>query len=407
MSSTAQPTTVDALPSYPSTRECPYQPPAAYDRYRGAQASPQQIQLYNGRVAWLITNHAQARTVLANPGVSADRSRLDFPMLSERAEATQGQRQSFPSMDPPEHGSRRRRLLSEFTVRRVKQMRPRIEQIVADRIDALLAAGPPADLVSLFSLPVPSLVICELLGVPYADHEFFEDASRRAIQGPGADEVRRAFSDLVGYLRGLITEREREPGAGLLSRLVHDEVSLGTVDREDLVVDAMALLIAGHETTASMTSMGVLTLHEHPEQLAQLKADPGLSAKVGEELLRYLTIADPVTLARVAATDLQIGDQHIRAGEAIVVASMIANRDDAAFENPDRFDIHRSARQHLAFGYGVHQCLGQNLARLELEVIFGTVYQRIPTLSLAVPVEELEFRPGTTIQGVDHLPVTW
>ena len=403
MSETAQPVAA-ALPSYPSDRSCPYQPPTDYDQFR---ASPQLVRLSDGRSAWLVTDHAQARSVLAHPGVSADRTRPDYPLLTERTKATRGEPRSFPSMDPPEHGPRRRRMLGEFTVRHIKEMRPRIEQIVHDRIDALLAAGPPADLVSLFALPVPSLVICDLLGVPYADHEFFEAASRRAVQAPEIEEVRSAFADLAGYIHGLAAEKEREPGPGILSQLVNGPLADGALDREDVVRDVMVLLIAGHETTASMTSMGVLTLHDHPEQLAELKADPGLSPKVAEELLRYLSIADPVTLARVATEDLQIGDQHVRAGEGIVVGSMMANRDGAAFENPDRFDIHRSARQHLAFGYGVHQCLGQNLARLELEVIFGTLYERIPTLRLAVPVDELEIRPKTTIQGVNHLPVTW
>ena len=285
-------------------------------------------------------------------------------------------------------------------------MRPDIERIVHGFLDEMLAAGPPADLVSKFALPVPSMVICQLLGVPYADHEFFQDASRRLVQSTDAAGSLAARDDLADYLDGLITTLQAQPAPGLLGNLVADQLAHGDIDREELVSSAVLLLVAGHETTASMTSMSVITLLEHPDQHAALRADPGLVPGAVEELLRYLAIAD-VAGGRVAKADIEIDGQLIKAGEGVIVTNSIANRDGSVFAEPDTFDVQRSARHHIAFGYGVHQCLGQNLARLELEVIIKALFDRIPTLRLAVPVEQLTLRPGSTIQGVNELPVTW
>lgn len=296
--------------------------------------------------------------------------------------------------------------ISEFTVKRIKGMRPDVERIVHGFLDQMLAAGPPADLVSQFALPVPSMVICELLGVPYADHDFFQDASRRLVQATDAAGAIAARQDFEHYLDGLITTMQAKPGPGLLHNLVTRQLAAGEIDREELISTALLLLVAGHETTASMTSLSVITLLEHPDQHAALRADPTLLPGAVEELLRYLAIAD-IAGGRVATADIEIDGQLIREGEGVIVTNSIANRDSSVFENPDAFDVHRSARHHLSFGYGVHQCLGQNLARLELEVILTALFERIPTLRLAVPVDQLTLRPGTTIQGVNELPVTW
>ncbi|WP_269857431.1 cytochrome P450 [Streptomyces sp. RPT161] len=400
-------------PDYPRDRTCPYQPPAEYLRLRTEKEPLHRVTLYDGRQAWLVTRHETARRLLADPRMSSDRTRPNFPALSPRAtvvrersrELHESQR-SFIVTDPPEHDTKRRMLLSEFTVRRTKGMREDIERIVHDRIDAMLAAGPPADLVSRLSLPVPSLVICRLLGVPYADHDFFEDASRRQVQSTDPEVANAAREELTRYLDGLITELEREPAPGLLGKLVAGPLANGRIDRAGLVNTARLLLVAGHETTASMTTLSVITLLEHPEQLAALRADPGLLPGAVEELLRYLTNVDIAT-SRVATADIDVDGQLIQAGEGAIIGTSIANRDAAAFEDPDAFDVHRSARHHLAFGYGLHQCLGQNLARLELEVVLGALIKRVPTLRLAVPVDRLTLRPGTTIQGVNELPVTW
>ncbi|MFI1586010.1 cytochrome P450 [Embleya sp. NPDC020630] len=396
----------DEAPAFPSDRTCPYRLPDTYNTLRDAPSSLRRVTLYDGRPAWVVTRYEAARKLLADPRLSSNRANPDFPLTSPRLYALRNRRPGFLALDPPEHGPRRRMTISEFTVRRIKGMRPDVERIVHAAIDDLIADGPPADLVTRLALPVPSMVICELLGVPYADHDLFQDASRRllqAVDGPDAVAARDLLED---YLGGLIARLERDPGPGLLSHMVTEYVAKGALDRQELVDTAVLLLVAGHETTASMTSLGVITLLEHPEQHAALRADPTLIPGAVEELLRYLAIAD-IAGGRVAVADIEIDGQLIRAGDGVIVANSIVNRDGSVFEDPDTFDIRRSARHHLAFGYGIHQCLGQNLARLELEVIIAALFDRVPTLRLAIPVEDVKLRPGASIQGVNELTVTW
>ncbi|AFU01294.1 cytochrome P450 [Nocardia brasiliensis] len=396
----------DDPPAFPSNRTCPYHLPEQYTRLRDEQDSLHKVTLFDGAQAWVVTKHETARALLADPRLSADRTHANFPAVSPRFRVFLSGKPAFISLDPPEHSTQRRMMISEFTLKRVKGMRADIEKIVHGFIDDLLAAGPPADLVGQFALPVPSMVICRLLGVPYEDHEFFQDASRRLVQSTTAEGAIAARRDLAVYLDGLITRLQAEPGPGLLSSLVADQLAHGEIDREDLVSSSILLLVAGHETTASMTSLSVITLLEHPDQHAALRADPSLIPGAVEELLRYLAIAD-IAGGRFAKDDIEIDGHVIKQGEGVLISNSIANRDGSVFAEPDTFDVHRSARHHIAFGYGVHQCLGQNLARLELEIILGSLFERIPTLRLAVPTEQLTLRPGTTIQGVNELPVTW
>ncbi|MBW0106034.1 cytochrome P450 [Pseudonocardia sp. KRD291] len=394
-------------PSFPNDRTCPYRLPDGYARLRDEEGPLRPVTLYDGSPAWVVTGHRAARALLADPRLSADRTADGFPMTSARGEALRTQQnRAFISMDPPEHGPKRRMMISEFTVKRAKGMRADIERIVYGFVDDLLAAGPPADLVSGLALPVPSMVICELLGVPYGDHEFFQDASTRLVQSTDPAGSLTARNDLTGYLDGLVTTLQADPGTGLLDTLIAERLATGEIDRAELVASALLLLVAGHETTASMTSLSVITLLQHPDQLDALRADPSLIPGAVDELLRYLSIAD-IAGGRVATEDIEVDGQLIRAGDGVIVSNSIANRDGAVFADPDTFDVRRPARHHIAFGYGVHQCLGQNLARLELEVIIAAVLERIPTLRLDVAVDELELRPATTIQGVNSLPVSW
>lgn len=393
-------------PAFPSDRTCPYHLPDQYNDLRSREGSLQRVTLYDGRQAWLVTGYDTARKLLSDPRLSSDRTHLAFPATSERVVSIRDRTQAFISLDPPEHGPKRRMTISDFTVRRIKGMRADVEQIVHGFLDEMIAAGPPADLVSKFALPVPSLVICRLLGVPYTDHDFFQDASRRLVQSTDAAGASAARDDLESYLNGLVETLRGKPGPGLLSTLITEQLEKGTIDRDELVATAILLLVAGHETTASMTSLSVVTLLEHPDQYDALRADPALVPGAVEELLRYLAIAD-IAGGRVATADIEVDGAHIKAGEGVIVTNSIANRDGSVFAEPDNFDVRRNARHHLSFGYGVHQCLGQNLARLELEVILAALFERLPNLRLAVPVDQLTLRPGTTIQGVNELPVTW
>jgi cytochrome P450 len=277
-------------------------------------------------------------------------------------------------------------------------------------IDELLAGPKPADLVEAFALPVPSLVICDLLGVPYADHEFFQANSRCLItRTSSAEERGGAFRALHEYLDHLLAEKIAHPREDVLSGL-GERVAAGELTRSDAAGVGVLLLIAGHETTANMIALGTLALLEHPDQLALLResgaGDPALVAGAVEELLRYLNITHNGR-RRVALEDIEIGGRTIRAGDGLIMANDIANRDPEAFAEPDRLDLRRDARHHVAFGFGIHQCLGQPLARLELQVVYATLYRRIPTLALATEMDRIRFKHDGAVYGVYELPVTW
>ncbi|MFI6316463.1 cytochrome P450 [Nonomuraea sp. NPDC050556] len=303
-------------------------------------------------------------------------------------------------MDPPEHTFYRRLLTADFMVRKVEGLRPGIQRLVDDLIDTMLAGPRPADLVEALALPLPSLVICELLGVPYGDRAFFQRVAGELVMDEG-DPARAvaASEELDGYLDGLL----EEAGDGILGRLAGG----GAMTRPEIRTMAQLLLVAGHDTTANMIALGTAALLANPDQLAAVRdGDAALVANTVEELLRYLSITH-TEARRVALEDLEVGGQLIRAGEGIVVVKSVANRDPAAFPGPGTLDVRRKARHHVAFGYGVHQCLGQPLARVELQVVYGTLYRRIPTLALAVPLERLDFKDHAVFYGVRELPVTW
>jgi cytochrome P450 len=312
-------------------------------------------------------------------------------------------------MDNPEHARLRRMVSGTFAIRRVEELRPSIQQVVDDRIDALLTGPRPVDLVEAFALPVPSLVICHLLGVPYADHDFFQRRARLLVaRDQPAEHVIAAQDELIDYLDRIIAEKLADPADDLLSRLAVEHVATDELSPYEAARMAVLLLVAGHETTANMIALGTLALLEHPEQLAALRQadDPELIAGAVEELLRYLTIAHSGR-RRIALEDIEIDGQVIHAGDGIVLASEVANRDDARFPDPDRLDVHRDARGHLAFGFGVHACLGQPLARVELQTVYGTLYRRIPGLRLAVALEQIPFKHDSNVYGVYALPITW
>jgi cytochrome P450 len=291
-------------------------------------------------------------------------------------------------------------------VRRVQAMRPRIEEIVDERIDAMLAGDQPADLVRTLALPVPSLVICELLGVPYEDRDFFQDRTKMLLsRAAGQAERETASNALTAYFDKLVTAKEADPGDDLLGRLIMRNRETEVFSHDLLAGLATLLLIAGHETTSNVIALGTVALLEHPAQLAALRADPELVPAAVEEMLRYLTIVEAGF--RVAKEDIEIAGTVIRAGEGLVALGATANRDDSAFGHSGVFDIARSARHHVAFGYGIHQCLGQNLARMELDIVFRKLFRRIPGLHLAIPVADLPFKDDSIIYGVHELPVAW
>jgi len=390
----------------PQARTCPYHPSPAYQPLREGPAL-QRIRLATGQEAWMVSGHAEARALLADPRVSADWAREGYPVISPSCDELPNtiHKPTFNAMDDPEHGRIRRMLISDFTARRLKELRADVEKIVLTTLDAMLAAGPPADLVTSFSLPVPSLAIGQLLGVPYEDHDFFQQVTRTVAQNRGKQQVEQALASITTYL----SELAGDPPAGLLKRLKEEQGATGAMEPEDLVSNALLLLFAGYETTAAVLSLSVITLLEHPEQLALLRSGPDAVPGAIEELLRYLSVIDSGP-PRIAVADIEIGGTVIKAGDGIVIGSALANRDPSAFEDPDRFDISRESNHHVAFGFGVHQCLGQNLARMVLQLALPALFERIPSLRLAVPAEELRSRPTVihvTVESINSLPVQW
>ncbi|WP_219471238.1 cytochrome P450 [Nonomuraea rhizosphaerae] len=396
--------------SFPAPRTCPYAPPPAYEAMR-EEAPLVEAAAPNGRV-WLVTRYAEARQVLNGPGISTN---PDTPGHPDQAFSTeppppelkehmeQFKAGHFINLDPPEHTRFRRLLIPEFTVRRIRSMRPGIQRLVDDLIDDMLARG-EADLVEAYGLAVPSLVICQLLGVPYEDHEFFQSRTRLMVSTETERETSFiAVNEIRQYLDDLVTQAEKAPKDDLLGRLIET----GQLTHAELVGVIFLLLVAGHETTANMLPLSVLTLLKHPEQLAALRENPERWPEAVEEMLRYHSIVDWVAFDRVATEDQEIGGVRVRAGDGIYVLGASANWDERAFERPGEFDVERGARHHVAFGYGVHQCLGQNLARAELEIALRTLFERIPGLRLAVPEDEVPFKYDAVIFGAKALPVTW
>lgn len=406
----------DALPSYPMPRAggCPFDPPPALREFQ-AEGPVTKVRLWDDSTPWLVTRYDDQRALLADPRISAVTSHPNYPHQSPATKARRGEAQTFITMDDPDHARLRRMVTAPFAIKRVEGMRPAIQQIADRLIDEMLAGPAPADLVSAFALPLPSLVICELLGVPYADHGFFQENSRVLLRsGADPDEALAAQRRLAGYLEALVDEKVAHPADDLLSRLAAEYLATGHLTRTDVAQTGVLLLVAGHETTANMIALGTLALLRHPDQLAAVRDtdDPKLIAGAVEELLRYLTIVH-TGRRRVALEDIEIGGRVIRAGDGVILSNDIGNRDEAAFPGspgspgPEQLDVHRDARRHVAFGFGPHQCLGQPLARVELQVVYGTLYRRLPSLRLAVPFEDVPFKHDGLVYGVYELPVAW
>ncbi|WP_182877272.1 cytochrome P450 [Microbispora sp. H10670] len=391
-------------PPYPQKRTCPYEPPAGY-REIGERGPVLKVTLFDGREAWMVTGYRESREILTHPNLSSQRTHPGFPIVAPRFRSQIARTLALIAMDPPVHDVYRRYLNPHFSLKAVRRMRPEIERIVAGFVDRIVEHGPPADLVPLLAVPLPSLVICRHLGVPYDDHDFFQDASGKVMLGT-EEESATAAQDLFDYIDRLVAEQIKNPSDGLLGTLVRERVVTGDIGHDELVSIALVLLIAAHETTSSSLALGVITLLEHPEQLALLHGEPDRLPGAVEELLRYIATTDLVA-TRVAKGDIEIAGHLIREGEGVLVSGTLANRDAAVHRRADELDLLREDSHHLTFGFGIHQCLGQNLARLELEVAFKELFGRIPGIRLAAPVGELPILGAGTVQRVLELPVEW
>jgi cytochrome P450 len=386
-------------------RTAPLDPPPEYGRLRAEQPIFR-VSIWEGRLSpWLVTRHADARTVLGSPAFSSEVTTPGFPSVFENPlPAPDG---FFQNHDAPVHDTMRRALTREFMIRRIDAMRGPIAQITGTLLDKMIKRGGPADFVEHFALPLPSLVICELLGVPFRDHDFFHQHSRKFVDfSSAATDVAASRKALGDYLEDLVEAKQKKPENDLLTRL-GQQVGDGGISLRNAADLAAFLLFAGHETTANMITLSTLTLLQHPAAITRLSAGPAETAGAVEELLRYCSIVHG-GLRRVAREDVTIGEVTVRAGEGVIVPLHVANRDPEIFAGPDHLDLNReNVRQHVTFGYGIHQCLGQPLARAELQIVLPEIFRRLPDLRVTVPLEEIRFKQNTMVYGVRELPVAW
>ncbi|MFF5252892.1 cytochrome P450 [Streptomyces leeuwenhoekii] len=388
-------------------RPCPFDPPPELARLRD-EAPVRPLRYPDGHVGWLVTGHEHVRKVLADPRFSARSEFKRVPVPRPGADPFIG-RPALPGwfvdMDRPEHTRFRRLLAGSFSAHRTRLLRPRLERFADDLLEAMAASGrPEADLVGAYALPLPSLAICEFLGVPYADRAAFQrDSTLLFSLEATAGEAETAMDALTGLLRALVRHRRRHPGDDLLSRMVD-----GGLTDEEAAGAGVLLLTAGHETVAGMLGLGTFALLCRPEALAALRADlsPRAVETAVEELLRYLTIFQ-FGVPRTPLEDVELAGCLLRAGESVTCCLPAANRDPLRFPDPDRLDLTRPVGGHVAFGYGIHQCVGQNLARVELAVGYTALLRRFPGLRLAVPPGRVPLGTDMGFYCVHRLPVTW
>jgi cytochrome P450 len=395
--------TTSDLPVVPMRRaaQCPLAPPAEFADWR--KESGLQRAMWNGQQVWSVSRYEDIRAALVDPRLSAE----TLPDLFDAANDSTAP-VVFARIDDPEHHRLRRMMTSQFTFRRTEAMRPQIQELVDKYLDAMIDKGPPADIVRDFGLPVPSMVIALLLGVPPDDLQLFQHNTAAGLDVNSTDEERaRGFIEMYAYIQELVARKERDPGDDLISRLITDYVATGQLDYNTVSVNAVIMMQAGHETTANMISLGTVALLEHPQVFERLGQtdDAAVIANAVEELMRYLSIVH-AQVDRIATEDLILGGQQIRAGERLLMNLPAGNWDSEFVDSPETLDIARNVRGHVAFGYGTHQCIGANLARVEMQVAFATLARRLPGLRLAVSPDHLKFKDAD-IYGMKELPVTW
>ncbi|WP_407550912.1 cytochrome P450 [Streptomyces sp. Pv4-95] len=373
----------------------------------------------NGLKTWLVTRYEDAKALLTDSRVSKD-MRVGYGLVPQNFvdpekqahfQAQRGTRKQFATelsttmldSDPPDHTRLRKLVAKAFTMRQVEALRPRITELVTELLDALDCQD-EADLMEALSFPVPFTVICWLLGVPPEDRDRFRRWSNLLTSGQGTEEALDASQDMVAYLRGLIAAKRAQPSDDMLSALIEATDEGEKLDEVELISMAFLLLVAGHETTVNLLNTGALALLTNPDQRALLEADPSLWDGAIDEFLR---IDAPLANAtwRFTLEPIRLGDVTIPKGEFITISLSAAGRDPKRYDDPDRVDITRKASGHLAFGHGIHHCIGAPLARLEGRIVLGELFRRFPGLSLATPADELPWRPSFNLRGLASLPV--
>jgi len=397
----------------PTRRTHIFDPPAEL-----AEVRPQQpvcpLRLPDGTAGWLVTGHAETRQVLTDPRFSARQEvRRMPPGAPSPPPATPG---FFVRMDPPDHTRYRRLVAAHFSRRRLRDLVPVITAITDRQLDAIEAHGPPADLVELFGMPIPALVVGEILGVADVDRDQFQADSQTAVDLRASPaEVADAIGSITRLLGDLVARKRRDPGPDLLSALLAE----GDLTAEEVTAMGFLLLVAGHETTANMATLAVFALLCHPGRLAEfravLAAEPdhglgedgsGAAGRAVDELLRYATI-NQFGAMRVPLVDVELAGQRLQAGDSVILSLPAANRDPRCYAEPDRLRLDRAETGHLSFGHGAHLCTGHQLARLELRIMLARLFTRFEHLRLAVTPQQVPLRTEMSIYGVCRLPVTW
>ncbi|MCP2331445.1 Cytochrome P450 [Actinoalloteichus cyanogriseus DSM 43889] len=393
-------------PRFPVPRGCPLHPPPCYSNQR-RRGPVSRVTLWNGARAWVVSRYEEVRSVLRDERFSADPTRPGFPEVAPAVPVARGL--SLVNLDPPEHRHYRLTLSRGFLPRAMEAQRPAVRADVGRLLDRVCGDGRPSDLVARLAVPLPALTISRVLGLPSGVRLFFERHSA-LIQATEPDPA--LLAGVLGELRmamtALVCDRREQPADDVISRLAVEHWGADRLSRDEVVALATMVLLAGHETTSNTVALSLLALLRHPDQLAWLAEDPS-EARVAvavEELLRYTTAAQFFP-RRVAVADVEVGGVRIRAGEGVLVLLGPANRDEDVFPDPDTLDLTRNSRRHLAFGHGVHQCLGHALARVELQEVVGAVARRLPALRLATEVGELDFKDDGFVYGIRALPVTW
>ncbi|MFJ5032883.1 cytochrome P450 [Streptomyces sp. NPDC088560] len=392
---------------WPLARTCPMSPPPALGVVR--DGPPARVRLPAGagaeQLVWLITRYEEVKAALKDPRLSADETRPGFPL---RIPVPADDRPSgFLRMDDPEHGRLRRMVAPEFTVRRVRALRPRIQELTDRAADALAAGPQPADLVRDFAAKVSALVIARLMGIPDEHTAFFLEQTQILLTDDDPALSLAAHHRIIGFLDENARAKEQDPGDDLVSRLVRDHVATGELDRADLLAILKLLLIAGHESTATQIAVSTLSLLTDDALRAEVLAESGaLLPKFVEESMRFWSIIQD-GVVRQATEDVRIGETLVREGESVMISLVAANHDATVFPDPERLDIHRDASGHLLWGHGAHFCLGASLGRLEVTLALDSLFARLPTLRLACEASRLRFRENPVFHCLAELPVAW
>ncbi|SCF76887.1 Cytochrome P450 [Streptomyces sp. MnatMP-M27] len=391
---------------FPIRRGCPFAAPEEYDVLR-ADDPVARVTLPTKREAWVVSRYDDVRELLSDPRVSADIRRANFPALGEGEQEIGARLRPFIRTDAPEHTRYRRMLLPEFTVRRARAMRPVVQARVDELVDDMLAAGGPVNFVSAYANAVSTSVICELLGIPRENLEFFRDVTRiSGSRHSTAEQVSEALGGLFRLIADLVAKRQEEPRDDLISKLVVNHLNTGNITLDELLSTIGITINAGRETNTSMIALSTLLLLDRPDLMEELRGAPSLMPAAVDELLRVLSVADSIPL-RVAAQDIELSGRVIPADDGVIALLAGANHDPEQFDHPGRVDFHRTENHHVAFGHGVHQCVGQHLARLELEIALETLIRRVPTLRLAGDREQVAFKHDSATFGLEELMVTW